>query len=380
MKTKKSFIEIVPLWLAALGFLISLRLTYIHVRVHLDPFYDSVCAVGSLFNCDATASSPYSTLMGVPVSVWSAAFYLVFAVLCLTLLTRSTESEAVGTAFRSGLAAIAVVASSVYIFVSIRYIKSICLGCLLLHLINFGLAAILLRRRNRVDLFSGLARDLRALSKSPWIIAQLAALFLLCIVAGPLGGFPRYWDVASFRGGPLLPHGVTDGEMPWLGAEYPVVTIHEYFDYECPACRASHKKLRRLLADRSDRVRIVRHDMSRVECVDGEGKRIEDRCVAAGAAYCALQKDRFWEFNDAFIADPKPGELPLRREHVLEIAERLGLSESIFSDCMGRPETYSHAQSIYEDGIKRGVKATPTYFVDGKSMRSKELLAFIRAL
>jgi protein-disulfide isomerase len=120
--------------------------------------------------------------------------------------------------------------------------------------------------------------------------------------------------------------------------------------------------------------------MSRVECINEKGAPIEDRCVAARAAFCAGMQDHFWEFNDAFIADPRPGELGARREHVLKLAERLGFDKRLFSKCMDRPETISHAENIHLDGLKRGVQSTPTYFAADKKMNAKQLYAFIRSL
>jgi protein-disulfide isomerase len=73
--------------------------------------------------------------------------------------------------------------------------------------------------------------------------------------------------------------------------------VHEFFDYECPACRSSHKKLRRLLSSRSDRLRVVRHDMSRVECIGENGNLLKDQCISQKAAYCAGAQNQFWEFN-----------------------------------------------------------------------------------
>ncbi len=365
--------------LTALGFLICLWLTYIHIRVHLDPFYDSVCGMGKLFNCDTAASSEFSTAFGVPIAVWGALYYLFACIISVTFFLRK-ESSVSGLAARAALFLLAATLSVCYLAVSILYVKSICIGCFLIHGINCYLAVVgFLQIRHKGSFVRRLSNDLTALKKSPWILAQLAALIVLIIVAGPLGGFPRYWEVAAFRNGPLLPHGLAYGDLPWIGAASPEITVEEYFDFECPACRFSHKKLRRLLHGRADRIRVIRHDMSRVECVDKDGNGIAARCIAARAAFCAIAQHRFWEFNDAFIADPRPGELTLRREHVLDIARRLGMDEKIFSGCLDRKETYAHAQAIHEDGLKRGVKATPTYFVGDKKMRSKELLPFIQS-
>ena len=52
-----------------LGVLVSIELTRIHLFVHTDPAYQSVCAVSEGVNCETVAISPYSVFAGLPVSV-----------------------------------------------------------------------------------------------------------------------------------------------------------------------------------------------------------------------------------------------------------------------------------------------------------------------
>lgn len=55
----------------------------IHVFVHTDPSYHSVCAMSDGVNCETVAVSPYSVFAGLPVSVWGIAGYVVLGGLAL---------------------------------------------------------------------------------------------------------------------------------------------------------------------------------------------------------------------------------------------------------------------------------------------------------
>ena len=56
--------------LCLLGLGVSIELSRIHVFVHTDPSYHSVCAMSEGVNCETVAASPYSVFAGLPVAVW----------------------------------------------------------------------------------------------------------------------------------------------------------------------------------------------------------------------------------------------------------------------------------------------------------------------
>jgi len=56
--------------LAVVGIGASVYLTDLHVRVHNDPSYQPACDVNQVFRCSDVALSPYSHVLGAPMSVW----------------------------------------------------------------------------------------------------------------------------------------------------------------------------------------------------------------------------------------------------------------------------------------------------------------------
>jgi uncharacterized membrane protein len=68
-----SGLALVSAGLCLVGIAVSAELTRVHVFVHTDPDYHSLCAMSEGINCETVAISPYSVFAGLPVSVWGLA-------------------------------------------------------------------------------------------------------------------------------------------------------------------------------------------------------------------------------------------------------------------------------------------------------------------
>src|SRR5512137_1661815 len=79
--------------LALIGLALSIELTLLHYRVHVDPIYESWCKIGETVNCDAVERSGYAVLLGVPVSVWGGLGYLVLIGVAISALLRRPASS-----------------------------------------------------------------------------------------------------------------------------------------------------------------------------------------------------------------------------------------------------------------------------------------------
>lgn len=361
---------------SAFGLGLSGWLTYLHVRLHYDPTYVSVCAFGERLNCETVAASSYAVFAGVPLSIWGMLGYLVLGLLA----HRAARGDAGDSHLDGLLAAYGVVlglVSVALVFVSSFVIGAVCLLCTATYVTSWFVAVVAIRRaRQRGGVLHRLRADLGALGRRPQRIAVPAAVLIVGALALELG-LPRYWELASWRGASWGTTGVDDDGYPWIGAAHPELTIHEYLDYDCPHCRATHRKLRRVLLPYADRVRIVRHDYARMTCLPNDAKQRRSRCAMARAGFCAADTGRFWEWSDAAVAYPRPLNGPGRDSFVLELAARLGFDRDRFDDCMFSDATIARAQAVFREARKRGVKDTPSYAVDDRVLDAAELLALI---
>jgi len=59
---------------------------------------------------------------------------------------------------------------------------------------------------------------------------------------------PPYWHFTPPVKTDFMATGLTSDRHPWIGAENPKITIHEYADYQCFQCSKMHLMLRNLIA------------------------------------------------------------------------------------------------------------------------------------
>jgi protein-disulfide isomerase len=136
--------------------------------------------------------------------------------------------------------------------------------------------------------------------------------------------------------------------------------VIEFSDYECPFCAMAHEETNALLAGRPD-VRLVRKNFPLDSACNPVMKRAmhPGACALAAAAVCAEQQGKLEPMSDALFRNQKQ-KLPLD-----SIAQGLGLDVPAFQECLRAPSTERRIQQDIAAGVAIGLKATPTYVVNG---------------
>ncbi len=131
------------------------------------------------------------------------------------------------------------------------------------------------------------------------------------------------------------------------------VTLLEYGDFACPACRAAHGVVRDIL-NRNPDVRFVFRANPRSHL-------FPDAEPAAEAAEFAAAQGKFWEMHDRLFESARG----VGRERLLEIARELGLDAGQLQRDWAAG-TYRPAVKGQEaSGWHSHVLATPTFFING---------------
>lgn len=363
------------LLLAIVGLGLSGYLTLLHVQLHHDPTYVSVCAIGDKLNCETVAASRYSVALGLPVSVWGALSYLILAWMSFSSLSRKRSGGRSGFLALYGLMLIAI--SIVLAAISAFVIGAVCLLCSAVYLINLVVATIAVARaRGSGGLVVCVTADVRDTLAWPGPAARRLAIVLAALAAVHVF-VPRYWEMAAWRHGTIGASGTTDEGYPWIGAQDPKLAIHEYLDYECPHCKYAHHKLRRLVSEHSDEIRLVRHDYARMACKPNDPQLRRSSCELARAGFCAARFGRFWEWNDAVIAQPRPLKGEERQTYVTDMARQLDFDLKAFDACLFDADTIDRAHSVFIDARARRILETPSYVVDQRKRKWEELLTVI---
>jgi protein-disulfide isomerase len=89
--------------------------------------------------------------------------------------------------------------------------------------------------------------------------------------------------------------------------------------------------------------------------------------AAAEAAECAADQGKFWEYVGLAFSEQKE----LSREKLLAWAAEISLDTSSFEPCLASESKRALVLSEYEEGRRKGVLGTPTFFVNGKKVESR---------
>ncbi|MBT5236970.1 thioredoxin domain-containing protein [Candidatus Peregrinibacteria bacterium] len=147
---------------------------------------------------------------------------------------------------------------------------------------------------------------------------------------------------------------------PPKGNANAVVIVEEFADLQCPACSAAHSQVTApLLAKYSNDIRF-------------EFNHFPLRSIhrfaldAAEMSECAADQGKFWEFVD--IAYEKQKDLGL--ETLMDWAEVIGLDTDIAERCWKSHSKRDIVLNDYKEGRDRDVAGTPTFFVNGKRVKT----------
>lgn len=337
--------------LLSLGLVISLYLTYVHYRLHADPGWRSVCDIEPELSCDAVVLSPYGSIRGMPLSVFSAWFYLVGIVVVIAArrgsrwqLARSPAvvllaGGAVATALSLGLAVISIVA-----------IGSLCPLCTVLDVINVGVTVIAWRAIRRtgenVTRALHLERVYWRAKRGRFAVASLAALGVL--------GLGLY-NYSHSAGGSTICDAVARADS---AGRQPVELV-AYSDFQCPHCRDVARALRPILREGGIRFVLGHYPLDGACNQNVKYPRHPGSCRQALAAICAGMQGRAIEYSDALV----DGRASVNGE--VDLAVSLGLDGPRFEACLASEEASRILRDSIAGASARDVHATPTLFVNG---------------
>lgn len=139
------------------------------------------------------------------------------------------------------------------------------------------------------------------------------------------------------------------------------VQILKYSDYQCPACKAYIPLEEQLKAEFGDMIEIeYRYFPLR-------GHQFAD--LAARAAEAARQQGKFEEMHDLIFEYQEQWSQGDARQYFMDFAEQIGLDMEQFESDLESEEVQETVNSQLQEGLRRTVNSTPTYFLNGQKLR-----------
>lgn len=152
-------------------------------------------------------------------------------------------------------------------------------------------------------------------------------------------------------------------DSPVYGPKDAKVTLVEFLDPECEACRAIHPIVNDLKTKYADKFKFVVRYMP----------LHSNSVLAASGAEAAGEQGRYWEYLDVlYRTQSEWGEQQTpQRERFLEYARVLNLDLAAFEKSLDDPKWAAKVDRDRADGVASGVKGTPTFFLNGKLLELK---------
>ena len=149
---------------------------------------------------------------------------------------------------------------------------------------------------------------------------------------------------------------------PSHGNADPVVTIVEFGDLECPACKAAQPNVGKLMEE-EPKARLIFQNFP-LETIH--------KWAMLGATYvdCVGREnnDALWKFIS--IVYEHQGEITAENADakLKEYAKAAGVNPDTVSACAAKPETEKRVRESMALGERLGVTSTPTFFINGRKV------------
>jgi predicted DsbA family dithiol-disulfide isomerase len=138
------------------------------------------------------------------------------------------------------------------------------------------------------------------------------------------------------------------------------VTLEEFGEYESEACAKANEVVKKLLQDYDGKIRFnFRHFPM---------TKIHQRSLKAGeAAVASAQEGKFWEMHNILFANRKNLGTTSLKLH----SKEAGIANKRFLDDLVNAVYGWQVQGDLKEGLDRGVKDVPTFFVNGQRVTGK---------
>ncbi|MDI1241082.1 MAG: thioredoxin domain-containing protein [bacterium] len=200
-------------------------------------------------------------------------------------------------------------------------------------------------------------------------VGILLTIVVVVIVGGVIGA--SYYR-GSVQKAPVAPNVSTNLVRPdsaSLGPAEAKVTIVEFLDPECESCAAVAPQVKAMLKEYDGRVRFVARYMP----LHRNAKLAVQYIEAAG------EQGKYWEFQEKLFAmQGEWGEKHGPDAHVAPTApistlfekygKEIGLDPKQLNAAAGNPKYAEKAERDLADGRTLGIRATPTFFVNGRKL------------
>ena len=162
---------------------------------------------------------------------------------------------------------------------------------------------------------------------------------------------------------------ISEGDHIQGNPDAPVELV-EYGDYQCPHCGRAYPVIKDLQKELGSSLKFIFRNFPLTK-IHPQAKS------AAVAAEAAAFQGKYWEMHDILFENQKR----LTPQAILEYAATLELNMQQFEQDVLSPELEEKVDAQFYSGMRSGVNATPTFFINGEKyeVAPEDLQVFIEA-
>jgi protein-disulfide isomerase len=144
---------------------------------------------------------------------------------------------------------------------------------------------------------------------------------------------------------------------PSLGSTIAPVTIIEYGDFGCSACRTWHLAgiRKQVMEEYGDQVQFVWRDFPVITAQSPK---------AAEAGQCAFDQGKFWEYHDYIYEQGRS----LGVSDLKAYAEAIGLDTEQFNQCLDLDQNKAKIDRNLDQAYRLGLPGTPSFTVNDQKL------------
>lgn len=191
-------------------------------------------------------------------------------------------------------------------------------------------------------------------------IAVLAAVALVFSARLYRGAQEEERQAAAAQAPGIDPELLVRPDSPSKGPRDAPVTVVEFLDPECEACRAMYPLVERVMSEFEGKVRLVLRYVP----------LHPNSALAASALEAAGEQGRYWDMLEVLFArQPEWGDHHQPRPELIpEYARQIGLDMDAFLPSFQGIKHRAKVERDRADAEKLGVRGTPSFFVNGRPL------------
>ena len=361
----------------------------------------SLCSITDTFDCHKTSKSQYSTFLGLPVSVFSASFYLITLLLALGCLVFKKPSSSSFFSVMTFLSAVALLPTAYLFTVSAAVLNSFCLYCVGLYAVNILLPVVCLkavRDKTFLELMSeglallssfftfGFLPKREGITGSPFAKLSVFLFFaiLVTMLRAPFFIYDSFFTdqekyhavitkaLKAWKSNPLVEIDISEdlnlnNRDFVIGTRGAPVTIVKYSDFECPACQRASSQIKAVVEKYKNKVLFVYKNFP----LDNSCNKSIQRemhlyaCQAAKMAVCAGEQgdELFWAMHDALfsLGQFSKAELDL-------LPTELSLGVNAYQSCINSEAASQKIEADIKQALRLEIQSTPTVYLNGRQI------------